>query len=118
MNQTAKPSCDQLHQEAMHYAELAVKEEKMGEKDKAIHYFQKAYHLENQAAMMLAYQLEAEPSRSVLFRSAAYLAIKATKYRKAERMAAFGLIGYPPSEIAIELRAAFKESQTHLKLVA
>ena len=50
--------------------------------------------------------------------SASFLAIKAKKYREAERMAAFGLIGNPPVEIAAELREAFNESLTHLKLVA
>lgn len=118
MNRTAKLSCDQLHQKAMHFAELALKAAHTGTKESVVPHFQKAFDYEKQAAMTLANQFEAEPSRSVLFRSAANLAIKAQLYREAERMAAFGLIGNPPAEIARELREAFNESQAFLKLVA
>ena len=118
MSNTASISCDHLHQKAMHQTELALKAEKSGNAKTAITHFQKAFDLEKQAAMTLAYQFELEPSRSVLFRSASYLAIKAKRYREAERMAAFGLIGNPPIEIAVELREALNESQEHLKLVA
>ncbi|HFA47501.1 MAG TPA: hypothetical protein ENJ95_00630 [Bacteroidetes bacterium] len=54
--------------------------------------------------MILKDKTEIEPSRSVLFRSAAWLAVKAGKYREAERMAAFGLSGNPPKMILDELR--------------
>lgn len=69
---------------------------------------EETFHLskdwEKQSAMTLAYQFEAEPIRSILFRSAAWLAVKAKLFEQAERMAAFGLIGTPPTEIVEELR--------------
>ena len=34
---------------------------------------------------------------------------KPSDYREAERMIAFGLSGYPPAEIAVELREVFEE---------
>jgi phage-related minor tail protein len=47
---------------------------------------------------------EIEPTRSVLFKSAATLALKGNLYREAEKMASFGLAGNPPEEVASELR--------------
>lgn len=45
-----------------------------------------------------------EPSRSVLYRSAASLAVDAEQYDEARRLVACGLAGKPPAEIAAELR--------------
>ncbi len=64
--------------------------------------------------MLLINSYETEPSRSVLFRSAACLLLNLPKpnlsdYREAERMIAFGLSAYPPAEIAVELREVFEE---------
>ena len=118
MKNTSNLTCDQLHQKAMDFAHMAVKAKKQGLKTEAQEHFDQAFNLEKQAAMTLAPDFNAEPSRSILFRSAAFLALQAQQYREAERMAAFGLIGQPPPEIAAELREAFQESQAHLKLVA
>jgi len=63
-----------------------------------------AFELEKSAAMLLVNDYELEPTRSVLFKGAACLAINATLYREAERMIGFGLSGNPPVEIADELR--------------
>jgi len=57
-----------------------------------------------EAAMLLLNDYEIEPTRSVLFRSAACLALDFDDYREAERMIAFGLSGNPPLEILEELR--------------
>jgi len=107
-----------LHDQAMHLANLAMNASKNDDAKQAKQYFQEAYLLEQQVAMSLVNDFEQEPSRSVLFRSAAYLALKAELYRDAERMAAFGLCGNPPSEIADELRDVFTQSVEHLKMVA
>ena len=107
-----------FHDQAMHFANLALSKEKNGNSKEAKQYFKEAFELEQQAAMSLVNDFEKEPSRSVLFRSAAYLALKAELYREAERMAAFGLSGNPPDEIADELRDVFSQSSHHLKMVA
>ena len=118
MNQATPPTVNQLHHKAMDLAHQAVMAEKQQQNAKAKAYYKDAFESEKQAAMTLMFDFSKEPSRSVLFRSAAFLAIKAKLYREAERMAAFGLCGNPPDEIANELRDAFNQSQQHLKLVA
>jgi len=118
MKENAAKKCNQLHQQAMEFADKALLSEKKAKPTQAKKQYAQAFQLEKQAAMLLATDYSIEPSRSVLFRSAAFLAIKANQYREAERMAAFGLTGNPPSEIAQELRSAFQQSQQHLQLVA
>ena len=116
MSQSPNPSCDQLHQKAMDEANVAMIAEKKGQQDQALKHYKLAFQYEKEAAMTMAYDFTIEPSRSVLFRSAAFLAIKAKLYQDAERMAAFGLIGNPPAEIAMELREALQETLNHLKV--
>ena len=114
----SEPNTNHLHDQAMHLANQAMDSSKKGDAAKAKQYFYEAFELEQQAAMTLVNDFEQEPSRSVLFRSAAYLALKAELYREAERMAAFGLSGNSPDEIADELRDVFSQSVHHLKKVA
>ncbi len=59
-----------------------------------------AYQLEKQAAE----QSRTEPTRSVLHRSAATLALDCGEYHEAERLVAAALAGAPPEPIANELR--------------
>ena len=59
-----------------------------------------SYLLEKQAAE----QSQTEPTRSVLYRSAATLALDCGEYREAERLVAAALAGTPPEAIANELR--------------
>ncbi len=113
-----KPPTNDLHDRAMIFANEAVLLEKRGELNKAVELFSKAYRLEMEAALHLKNDYEMEPSRSVLFRSAAYLALKARNFREAERMAAFGLSGNPPDDVADELRDVLNQSLKQLKLVA
>ena len=64
--------------------------------------FRKAMEFERQAAY--ATKEDAEPDRSVLFRSAASLALDCNELRVAEQLLAMALSGYPPEEIAEEIR--------------
>lgn len=64
----------------------------------------KAFAAEREAADLLFGSLGEEPSRSVLYRSAAVLALDCREVREAERLATAGLAGYPPGDIATELR--------------
>jgi hypothetical protein len=63
-----------------------------------------AFDLERQAADLVAGDLSQEPTRSVLHRSAASLALECGVLREAERLIAVALSGDPPDEIAEELR--------------
>ena len=51
--------------------------------------------------------MDAEPSRSILHRSAATLAIDCGELKAAERLIATALSGNPPEEIAEELKDLF-----------
>lgn len=61
---------------------------------------------------------EKEPSRGILYRSAATLALHAQLLRDAERAAMVGLLGNPPREIASQLREVMEKATfaTHLQL--
>ena len=63
------------HREAMEQTDLALAARHRGEEMLALRYFRKAYELEAQAAAAFASRIDAEPTRSVLFRSAATLAL-------------------------------------------
>ena len=63
-----------------------------------------ALRSEAAAAELVRDNLAAEPTRAVLYRSAASLAIDCGEYREAERLIATALAGNPPEEIAQELR--------------
>jgi hypothetical protein len=93
-----------LHQEAMAHAASAVDANNRGDLTIAKKLFRKAYDLEKEAAKCVAPDLEAEPSRSILLRSAASLALDCDEFREAEQLIAMGLAGAPPTEMQDELR--------------
>jgi uncharacterized protein HemY len=93
-------SLNDLHQQAMELAEQAFIARRRDELVSARSFTYRAYVLEKQAAE----QSQTEPSRSVLHRSAATLALDCGEYREAERLVASALAGTPPETIANELR--------------
>jgi hypothetical protein len=80
--------------------------------------YAEAFDYEQQAAMLYLNTLDKEPTRSVLFRSAASLAIKCRKFNDAERLIEIGLSGNPPKMIATELKALQEQIKTQLIDVA
>jgi len=98
-----------LHEAAMDFADKGVLERIKGHDQLALGYFRQAFENERQAASTLVKKLDVEPTRSILYRSAASLALECNEIREAERLAAEGLSGNPPEEIAAELRAIFEE---------
>ncbi len=94
----------QIHNQAMDLTEEAALCQRQGTSARATVLLQQAFELERQAAAMLEFKHEAEPTRAVLYRSAASLALDCRNYREAERLIAKALIGNPPEEIAEELR--------------
>lgn len=95
-------SHNDLHQQAMQLVEQAFVARRRDELETARSFAYRAYLLEKQAAE----QSQTEPSRSVLPRSAATLALDCGEYREAERLVASALAGTPPESIANELREA------------
>jgi len=96
-----------LHDKAMEIAQAAFVARMQGELENVKPLSCQAYEYECEAAMLLLNDYEIEPTRSVLFKSAACLALDFENYREAERMIALGLLGNPPQEILEELRALF-----------
>ena len=90
-----------LHEKAMELAELAFIARHKGNLAEATRLTEQAYEFEAQAARMTALGLE--PTRSVLYRSAASLAVQAGRLDEAFALAREGLAGNPPDEIKEEL---------------
>lgn len=100
---------NEFHQEAMDLAEEAFRLLRSGEDDESQRLFRDALSSETQAASLLPRSQESEPSRSILYRSAASLAFNAGDYENAERLVAEGLSGFPPLEIREELNNLQKD---------
>ena len=89
-----------LHNKSIELAEKAFTLKRRGETERAKSLFAEAFALERKAALVIPAQEQYEPSRSILCRSAAALALNAELFRESEIMVAQGLIGFPPYEIA------------------
>lgn len=100
---------EELHPKAMDLAETAFRYRRRGDDANAKKYFLQALQLEMQAAHLLPLSKDSEPSRSILFRSAASLAYNGADYETANRLIAFGLSGYPPAEIEEELKNLYED---------
>ena len=90
----------EMHQQAMELAEQAFIARRHDDPAAARSFAFRAYQLEKCAAD----ESQTEPTRSVLYRSAATLALDCGEYRDAERLVATALAGSPPEPIANELR--------------
>lgn len=98
----------ELHREAMKHNDLAIIA-KRTEPSIVKEYFQKAFEYEKQAFVKFNSESKAEPTRTILLRSAANLALLATLPREAEKLIAIGLAGDPPDELAEELRDVLQQ---------
>jgi hypothetical protein len=106
-------SLQQRHIEAMSLCESAAIARASRENARATELFRRAFELEREAAQAVAGEPDLEPTRSVLHRSAAALAIECGEYRAAEKLISAALAGDPPDEIAEELRDLLE--QVHLE---
>lgn len=111
-------SVGELHKTAMELAAKAVLSQRANREAESLSLFREAFEREREAALLLLDDLATEPTRSVLFRSAASLAIDCHDYREAERLVAIALAGNPPEEIADELRDLYESVNfgRHLEL--
>ena len=99
----------QLHEQAMELMDAALVHRQRDEHDEALSFFRQAFETEKQAASEAVLHQVGEPTRSVLLRSAACLALDCSRWREAEKLVALGLSGEPPEPIAGELRDLMKE---------
>jgi len=94
----------ELHPAAMDLAQEAFGFQCQGQKVKSIELYRRALEIEVQAAELVPLSIESEPTRSILYLSAASLAYNAQEYEHADRLLERGLSGHPPDEIEAELR--------------
>jgi hypothetical protein len=104
MKQELMQAIEADHIRAMEYVDKACEARRHGDTDAATQNFAEAYHLEKQAAEAMIPYVDIEPTRSILLRSAASLALECQQETEAERLACLGLSGKPPAEIRAELR--------------
>jgi hypothetical protein len=97
----------QQHVETLHRTAMELAQEAEATSDTAISQklFRAAFEKEREAAEILADRLDLEPSRSVLLRSAASLALDCHEFAEAERLLEKGLGGKPPADLAEEMRS-------------
>lgn len=93
-----------LHNKAMDIAEQAYLSKMQGDYGSYIALSKEAFLLESKAASLLMLKYDMEPSRSILYRSAATLALDCGETREAERLISAALMGNPPDVLADELR--------------
>jgi hypothetical protein len=102
----------------MERADLALSAQRSGNSEEARSLLRAAYELESQAAQMAAAKTDSEPTRSILHRSAASLALDCGLNRQAEILICEALKGNPPDGIANELRDLLEQVyfSRHLEL--
>ncbi len=100
---------DTIHEEAMKLAQQAFLAQKNGNDNDFIKLTEKSFILEKQAAMLLKDKIESEPNRSILFKSAAFLANDLKKYDECKNLIIYALLGEPEQGIKDELFDLFSE---------
>lgn len=70
-----------------------------------------AFMFEKKAAMLLVDAFDKEPTRSILFRSAATIGVQLGFLLEAKALIAHGLAGNPPGEIKNELEQLLPQKQ-------
>ena len=100
----------------MQLSDYAEEAKRKGEQESFLSFTIDALKHESEAALMLGNDFSFEPTRSVLFRSAATLALESKNLRLAEQLIANALSGSPPDETAEELRDLLEDVYFHRHL--
>ncbi len=107
-----------LHREAMALANEAFSAQRNGHFQSYLDLSKKAFEKEKEAAWLMFEKFDAEPTRSILFRSAAQLAFNCGLIRETEQLISAALVGNPPAEILGDLRVFSKNLMHSLEPVA
>lgn len=105
---------NELHEQAMEASDEAFFARRQGDMQTAETFARQAFELERAAADLVYADSDAEPTRSVLYRSAASMAIDCKEFREAERLLAIAMAGNPPDDVLEELRELFEYVHTFL----
>jgi len=103
----------ELHQQAMDLAEMAQVAKFKGDLDLAAELSRQAFNTETAAAELIANNFAAEPTRSILYRSAVTLAIDCGEFYRAEHLIKAAQRGNPPTEIMEELEDLSTQINNH-----
>jgi len=90
---------DEIHNRAMELYDEAFLARHNGEHATFLKVCRAALSLETEAANLLLNK-HLEPTRGILFRSAATMAFHCNEYQEAERLCKLGLAGNPPDRVA------------------
>ena len=104
-----KGNIQDTHKLATALTEYAATARNKGDTDVAQELMQRALYYEAQAAKLVAANLDDEPRRSTLHKSAASLALQCGQLEEAERLIIAGLSGMPPDDVDAELRSLLLE---------
>ncbi len=107
----------ELHRQAMEFADQAFCASLDGNQAQARVAWRQAFELERKAALLLEDDKAAEPTRSVLLRSAASLALDCGETLEARRLIEKALSGNPPDAIVSELQALFQQVNSQLAAI-
>lgn len=106
----------ELHDKAMNLSQLAFVAREQGDYEKADALAREAYTFESQAADLIPFDKSSEPTRSIMYLSAASLAYQCKEFHEAQRIVSKGLSGYPPIRIEQELKNLFEKSNLEYHL--
>ncbi len=106
----------ELHRESMRFIDLALLARFDNTIDKVKENYLKAFELEKEALKLFIQNSNQEPTRSILIRSAANLAILSGQLREAEKLVFIGLTGDISEELANEFRDMFQDINFHRHL--
>lgn len=106
----------ELHDKAMHLSQLALVARETGDKKRAIELAREALGYESQAAALVPDEKASEPTRSILYRSAATLAYQSKELQLSQQLLAKGLAGHPPARVEQELKALYEQVSFELHL--
>lgn len=113
-------SVREFHRRAMHLYDQARYARAMEELPEAdvLQLVQHALQEELRAVELVAPMLDAEPTRGIIIRSAASMALECNEVRKAEQLASLGLAGNPTDDVADDFREIVERANflRHLKL--
>jgi tetratricopeptide (TPR) repeat protein len=96
-------SVREYHNEAIQAAQLAMAALHKGNYATHKQLMQRAMSFETNAADLVPDEKTSEPTRAILYRSAASFAYQAGEYQEAERLIFKGLSGYPPAYVKQQL---------------
>ena len=103
-----------LHRRAMELADEAIAARARKDYRGGQERFRAAFELERQAAQLVA-PTDIEPTRSILHRSAATLALDCREFGSARELASIALEGNPPAELRQELQDVLEAAESGLR---